>query len=152
TPVEMKMPYAMTPPTGEAAARAMMSTSVPLELAGPLQQAGGGLLPVRGEGMPRLGAPPGMGMPGPGMGVPGPGIGMPGPGRGMPGPGRGMPGPGRGRSPQRGLPPGMNLPAGPLGGPGAVAAVGSLAGPGGAGAAGGPGNGAFQAARTQIRF
>ena len=96
-PVEMKMPYAASPPTGDAMARAMMSQSVPLELAGPLSQRGGGLLQTQfgGGGGPGLGSPPpGFGMPGmggPGMGGPGMGgPGMGGPGMGGPGMG-GMP-------------------------------------------------------------
>jgi hypothetical protein len=142
-PVEMKMPYAAAPPTGEAMARAMMSQSVPLELAGPLQQAGGGLVPAQYQcgpggcgpgGMPGLGAPPGMGgMGGPGMNL-APGY----------------------TFPQQGLPPGARMSAGPLGGPGAVAAVGALTGMGGMGGMGpgGPGGpgGPFQASRTQVRF
>jgi hypothetical protein len=97
-PVAMAFPYNVSPPTGSAAAQAMLKQSVPLEM---VQQAGytsGG--PLDGDIRQVQGGicPPGL----PGGGMPSPGL-----------PGGGMPSPV--------LPPGLRP-------PGAVAAVGALTG------------------------
>ncbi|HZY86558.1 MAG TPA: hypothetical protein VFE78_17115, partial [Gemmataceae bacterium] len=84
-PVPVVAPYNVHPPTGEEAARAMLSRSVPLEFvqASGLNQpgkGGSGIMQVQAA-CPPGGCPPGMpGMPGmpPGAGMPGPGYGIPG--------------------------------------------------------------------------
>ena len=104
-PVPIRGPYAASPPNGEAAAKAMLAQSVPVDL---IQRVGYNTGPATPGGFPGMGGvPPGMGGVPPGMGGVPPGMGP-------------MPG---------GGPPVM----GGLGGgfaPGSVAAVGALNGGG----------------------
>jgi hypothetical protein len=125
-PVAMAAPYTAAPPSGEAAAKAMLGLSLPL---GDVQQAGlnmpagapsgvvqaGGNMMLSPPGLPPVPAAPGMGPP---QGMP---PGMPGPGMPMQGMPPGMPGPGM---PMQGMPLQMGGPRVP----GVVAAVGALTG------------------------
>jgi hypothetical protein len=126
-PIPVAAPYNVAPPTGEAAARAMLAQSMPLDM---LQQAGylnnGSSAPIQQVAGPCPGgacpAPPGMPNMPPGMNISPPG-------------GAAMP-PGVGGMAPGGLPPGLRP-------PGAVAAVGALTG---------APPGAFPIARTEVRF
>jgi hypothetical protein len=120
----MVAPYSANPPSGEAAAKAMLARSMPAELV----QAAGSINPGAAPTILRAGGPGAAGMAGgmaPGMAVSPPGV------------------------PFAPVVPGM--PAGPSPVPGVVAAVGALPAGGMGGGMGGMGS-RFPMQRTEVRF